>query len=218
VFALAAQQFNVWILVRRTNPASLKYIGVAGYTPKPIDCKAKTADTDVQQYQLAGLVVNPHRWPDAFSQNRRQDAVEKWEEFRTAQGLSPGSPAARYDVDDDPKSPHCGCVRHEGCYVHGDYDLYDIVLPEHPRGNLAAVETLHGSPHRRGPRVAPVMDFINRNIGAPVVQHGGEMQYADHSDQSIDVFGPQGQQCTILNQFSVRAWYQNTFQGRRPLG
>lgn len=218
VFADAAQRFNVWILVRRTNPASLKYIGRGGYTPKPIDCKAKTADSDVQHYQLAGLVVDPNRWPDAFSSPRRQNALQCWVDFAATQGIGTASQSGRYGVDEDPASPHYGCVRLEGSYVHGDYDLYDIILPEHPRGNLAAVETLHGSPHMRGPRVVPVMDFINRNIGVPVVQHGGEMQYTDHSEQSIDVFGPQGQQCTILNQFSVRAWYETTFQGRSPLG
>lgn len=218
VFASAAQRFSVWILVRRTNPASLKYVGRGGYTPKPIDCKAKTADCDVGAYRLAGLVVDPNRWPEAYSSRRREDALKNWADFAEAQGLGSDSPGGRYDVDEDPRSPHCGCVRLEGSYVHGDYDLYDIILPEHPRGNLAAVETLHGARHLRGPRVIPVMEFINRNIGVPMVQHGGEMQYADHSEQSIDVFGPQGQQCTILNQFSVRAWYEETFQGRQPLG
>jgi hypothetical protein len=44
------------------------------------------------------------------------------------------------------------------------------------------------------------------------------MQYADHSDQAIDAFGPQGEECTILNQFSVRGWYQKRFAGRKPIG
>ena len=93
IFLQVAQELKLWILVRRTNPASLQYIGRAGYAPKSIDCKAKTAD-----------------------------------------------------------------------------------------------------------------------------QHGGEMQYADHSDQAIDAFGPNGEDVTILNQFSVRGWYQERFQGRKSLG
>jgi hypothetical protein len=61
IFAQAARQFKVWILVRRTNPKSLQYVALPGYTPKRIDCKAKTADKDVSSYKLAGLVVDPEK-------------------------------------------------------------------------------------------------------------------------------------------------------------
>ena len=59
VFLDAARQLQLWILVRRTNPASLRYIGLPGYLPKPIDCKAKTADLNQGRYRVAGLVVDP---------------------------------------------------------------------------------------------------------------------------------------------------------------
>ncbi|MEX2357941.1 MAG: hypothetical protein WEE51_06395, partial [Pirellulaceae bacterium] len=63
-----------------------------------------------------------------------------------------------------------------------------------------------------------VQSFVNTRIGVPMIQHGGEMQYADHSEQSIDAFGPAGEDVTILNQFSVRAWYKDKFAGRVALG
>src|SRR5271156_2274451 len=66
VFLEAASHFQVWILVRRTNVASLKYIGKPGYIPKRIDCKAKTADLDKTNLKLAGLVVSPIVHPKSF--------------------------------------------------------------------------------------------------------------------------------------------------------
>ena len=42
-YAMEARN-RMWILVRHTNKYSLDYIGKTGYYPKPIGCKAKTAD------------------------------------------------------------------------------------------------------------------------------------------------------------------------------
>ncbi len=211
VFLEAARHFNVWILVRRTNVASLQYIGRAGYVPKRIDCKAKTADLDVAQYKLAGLVVDPNLQPKAFSLGRQGKAKDSWAAMK-------GLVGSVYQVDGDPKSKHYGCLKLHGSYIHGDYDLYDIIDVTQPHRNLAAVETLLGQPHRRGAKVLPVQEFVNARIGTPMVQHGGEAQYADHSEQSIDAFGPNGEDVTILNEFSVRGWYEGRFKGRQTLG
>ncbi|MCC6512079.1 MAG: hypothetical protein IT423_23480 [Pirellulaceae bacterium] len=211
VFLQAAREMNLWILVRRTNPASLEYIGRVGYTPKPIDCKAKTADLNVGLCNSAGLVVDPTVQPQAFSPSKREKALDEWRRS------SPGMLASgRYTVDkSSPKTT--GLVMLNGMFLHGDYDLYDIINPEDAHRNLAAVETLLGQPHRRGANFTRVQSFINSRIGAPMIQHGGEMQYTDHSDQAVDAFGPNGQDVTILNQFSVRGWYRDLFQGRRSL-
>jgi hypothetical protein len=210
VFLAAAQQFDSWILVRRTNRASLEYVGRAGYTPKPIDCKAKTADQDVGHYKLAGLVIDPTVHPTAFKPRKAEEAKKCWEAMKPLIG-------SRYAVDREPKSRHYGCVKLQGSYIHGDYDLYDIIDITQPQRNLAAVEVLLGQPHRRGPNVLRIQEFINSRIGSPMVQHGGEAQYKDHSEQSIDAFGPNGEDVTILNEFSVRAWYRDRFAGRRTL-
>ncbi len=73
VFCMIAQKYNVYILVRQTNEASLNYIGKPGYYPKPAAIKAKTADMDPPPFtysldgkpqganhNIAGLV--PHPW------------------------------------------------------------------------------------------------------------------------------------------------------------
>ena len=211
VFLEAARHFGVWILVRRTNPASLAYVGKPGYVPKRIDCKAKTADQDVAPYKLAGLVVDPTLQPRAFSPARQSKAKDSWSAMK-------GLLVTICQVDTDTRSRHYGCLKLQGSYIHGDYDLYDIVDITQPHRNLAAVETLLGQPHRRGAKLLPVQEFINSRIGSPMVQHGGEAQYADHSEQSIDAFGPNGEDVTILNEFSVRGWYRERFGGRQTLG
>ena len=78
IFLEAARQFQIWILVRRTNRASLEYVGRPGYTPKRIDCKAKTADIDIAPYRLAGLVVDPGIHPKAFKPGKAAKAAACW--------------------------------------------------------------------------------------------------------------------------------------------
>jgi hypothetical protein len=114
-FLEAAKQFNVWILVRRTNVASLPYVGSPGYTPKRIDCKAKTADMDVAQYKLAGLVVDPNLQPRAFKPEKLSKAKTFWEAMKSLLGST-------YLVDTDTKSKHYGALKLQGSYIHGDYD------------------------------------------------------------------------------------------------
>jgi hypothetical protein len=59
-------------------------------------------------------------------------------------------------------------------------------------------------PHMRGPKLPAIEKFINDRIGSPMIRHGGEAQYADHSEQLSDAFGPNAEDTTILNAFSVR--------------
>lgn len=214
VFAQAARDLTLWILVRRTNVQSLQYIGKPGYTPKPIDCKAKTADLDFKEYRLAGLVADPSLCPQAFTARKLQKAKEIWVDFKREQGLDRPDSSSGYAVVTDPASIHYGAVTLRGDCLHGDYDLYDIIDPSQPHRNLASVETLSDQLHMRGANFLRVQRYLNRRIGTDVVQHGGEAQYTDHSEQSIDVFGPGGEACTILNKFSLEAWYRDRFGGR----
>lgn len=220
VFAAAARDLGVWILVRRTNPASLPYIGRALYVPKPIDCKAKTADRDPVRpggrgvYRLGGLVADPTLVPEAFVPGKYEKALEIWAEFK-AEHIDIQRGPHRYAVVTDKRLKHYGAVTRNDKYIHGDYDLYDVVDPAQPSRNLALVGQLLGQPHMRGPRLQRVMDYVNGRIGADMVQHGGEYQYAGHSDQVLDVFGPTGQSGAFSDAASVRAFYAKEFMGRR---
>ena len=199
-FRQAAQRFGVYVLVRHTNPASLAFIGRAGYYPKPIDCKAKTADGN---HALAGLVVDPNRVPQAFSPGRLEKAKKEWAKFAPLLG------GGRFLVEENEQSDHFGCVVFRGRdYLHGDYDLKDVILAgRHARRNLALVETLHGQEHRRGYRVRDVQDYVNLLIGVPVVQHGGSAQFSDHEDEPVDRFSPDGTWKTMTG-LEVDLWYQ----------
>ncbi len=89
VFSAAAEVFDHIIIVRATNVKALKYIGHKNYTPKPIDCKPKTADNDcyVQELNLfsecAGLVVDPTvlSYAAFASDKRRSQARASWTSF-----------------------------------------------------------------------------------------------------------------------------------------
>ncbi len=208
VFGDAATSLNLWILVRRTNPASLKYIGKHGFTPKPLNCKAKTADLG----KAAGLVVDASLHKTSFRPAKLESAMRIWKEFAKKHLGRDG-----FDVETSESSAYYGCLTLNGKYIHGDYDLYDIIIPGQERGNLVAMEEMLGQPHRRGPKVLQVQKYINERIGVEMVQHGYEAGFADHSQQSIDVFGPGGEETTILNEFSVRGWYRDKFKGRQTL-
>src|SRR5262245_27167018 len=75
-FREAARDLELWILVRATNPLSLGYIGLAGFTPKPVECKPKTAD--VESHPAGGLVADPFTVPEAFSASKLEKAKQLW--------------------------------------------------------------------------------------------------------------------------------------------
>ena len=225
IFRDVAKTYGLWVLVRRCNSRSLRYIASNGYTPKRIDCKAKTAMLDVSGQQLAGLVVVPTIHPESFTRRRRPEAVRFWHRFLADHGVSVSRKArpvdqgleeakalndkkGLYTVDLNEDSRHYGCLMFQGRWIHGDYDLKDIIPPGQERRNLALVEELHGQPHMRGPKLSMVQDYVNRRIGSPMVQHGADAQYADHADERIDVFGPDGQEFTLKNARQTKLWYE----------
>ncbi len=88
VFVAAAQMFNHIISVRATNRQSLRYIGQKMFTPKPIDCKPKTADLGAYvpgvglQVECAGLVADPMVVGNAAFKGKKFDKVcESWVSF-----------------------------------------------------------------------------------------------------------------------------------------
>ena len=64
--------------LKGTKSLSERFIGRAGYCPKPVIISAKTADR--VGHPFAGLVVDPHVCPDAFYSPRN---AEYWEALRS---------------------------------------------------------------------------------------------------------------------------------------
>jgi hypothetical protein len=219
IFAEAAKKFQVWLVLRQSNPASLNYIGKFGYFPKPITCKAKTADDDAitgrgakrHTYDTAGLVVDPTIHKNVFSADKRDEAYGLWNDFKAKYLDAKGSD---YAVDRDAKSQHYGCVLYKGKYLHSDYDLYDIIAVGHENANLTVVGERDGAPDFRPAHLYPVEDYVNARIGAEMVHHGGQYQFTPHTKHFVEVFGPKGE-FTIER---AAPWYAKNFPNRRTPG
>jgi hypothetical protein len=226
-FLAAAREFHAWILVRRTNEASLQYIGKPGFTPKPIDCKAKTADFGLN----AGLVVQPSANGREFQGKRAGEAQEEWIKFAQPLGFLSKSNvvALRYRIDDE-KGTRPGAVQYRGadtgnqwCYLHGDYDLYDIIPVEEDgtsKANLAVVGEKAGQLHNYGHYFDRVAQFLNSRIGVPMIQHAGHIQYGQHlNDDKVDAFGPSGERICFPRDYPrIEAWYEKFWPRRKPVG
>ncbi len=211
VFSTVAMQLKVWILVRGTNKASLKYVGQPGFAPKPVDCKPKTADTG--GVSLAGLVVDPTVAPEAFSQGeKRTTALETWKKF-TERGL-----AAGYTIDQD--GPRRGCLRKNGLYLHGDYDLYDVVDPGDPTAMTRYLKIENGTEVVYTGRSLNAKKALNAMLPIPMIQHGDQIAYADeHTSELIIGFSPDGGQVIAYpfragSTASIAGIYARIFAGR----
>ena len=228
VFQDVCKTHKLWMLVRYTNPDSLKYIGDLSYYPKPIDCKPKTAKSNVPmangrgQYDLRGLVADPFRHPRAFGQSAGA-AQKLWTKMAATFNLESGRD--RYKVDTNEKSNHYGCLMvKEGAiyrYLHGDYDLKDIVEVGREDWNLSFALSDKGVPHNEifliEHDLYQLMSQINRRIGVPMLQHSSEAQFADHTEDKINVFGPNGEFRVLGDEAAIRCFYAIELKGRTTL-
>jgi hypothetical protein len=241
-FQRAAAHFKVWILVRRGNPASLRWIGKSGYTPKPLDCKAKTAEKNVEATQCAGLVASPIELPAAFSPEKLQEALAEWPRFlpllytfnpKDPQGnLAADAAGKHYRLQTDRAHQHFGCVMYKPVfraraeYIHADYDLYAVVPEADPKSNIFVRETgFGGQPHSRSQKLYDVQYFLKaagvlqgQESGSPMVRHGEQETFKTDWDDQLDVFWPDGKAITELNGArEIQTFYQTTLQGRQQM-
>ncbi len=256
IFKLAAKRHNVYIAMRRINKFSLGYIGAPDYVPKPLDCKAKTANIDHdpviegQPRKIAGLVVD---WDvlgeAAFTPAKRKDAEDSWKAFKAANLLAPPMrdasgklaftvmPGKIYATEFDKSSVHYGCLKYApssvltmGKYIHGDYDIYDIVPAGDVATNVVARDknwsrgtSMDPLPHSRGKQFFDVQYFIKSQIrmktgvDVAMIQHGEQVTFKDHTDEPIDIFCPDGRTVTCANEAETRAWYSSEFRGRQTV-
>ncbi len=242
VFAEAARWFELYILVRATNPHSLPYMSQDGYSAKRLDCKAKTADLDViiegRIYKTAGLVVDPNVvGHSAFKGGKHAKALEEWGKFapkvtsgiydrsgRPTKTYYPGG--GLYGVQMNPQHKHYGCVMFSSnslisaaTYIHGDYDLYAIVDRDSPLDTVFVTETRLGEKHVRSKELTDVQTYVNRRLGRPMVLHGDQEKYAPHSDEDVYVFFPDARAPRVLSgQREIERFYLLTLGGRQTGG
>lgn len=200
-FAYTAWWFNVFIIVRRSNRESIKYVGMPGFVPKGPETKVKTAQLDFQNpetgrtLRVAGLVVNP-RAPGmrgAFKTEKKYgSALKYWNEFVASGRLDTvdftnGKPSKTilrecFYVDMNRESERFGALKFSRSkmtmnagYIHGDYDLFAIVSASNPSANVTVVEQHMSSPWHE----------LNRRPGQPKAETDPARKSAEQKAQEI---------------------------------
>lgn len=195
----------------------------------------------VRQYMIAGLVVHPGFQPGAYLGAKVAKAQDCWD--HTMEALSPtlvkqrvdldkpdtwalwgverrGVAASRWSwrVDIDPESPRFGCLQLKSdrigwSYVHGDYDLKDVIVLGAEDDNRRHEGKLDGVKNftalLRGMEFTTIQDDLNREMGVEMVQHGAEAQFAWHGDEPITVAYPDGNHLILASAETVQGWYMN---------
>jgi hypothetical protein len=229
IFKQAARTYEVWILVRESNPKAWRFYDRDGYYPKRLDIKAKTAKKDLPPYELAGLVPNPETHPGAFGDRNLGKVHEYWKATLPHVYIpAPGEnrvylPAGKlYSVESDPRHKHYGCLyftlyglASKKLFICGDYDLYGLISAKDPSQHLFVEETMLGQPHARTPELRDVQYFLNRELGAPLIQHGAQESFMSHQEEGVVIFWPDGNQVTYANnKKEIEELYRGLFQGR----
>lgn len=237
-FKDAAAHYNIWILVRKSNAAAKDYIGVKGYAPKRLDCKAKSAARDAELPKLgkkrtAGLVVNPTIEGMLAAFDKPAKALKCWNEFSPLCYIpEPGKnlpwfPGGKfYSVQMNPADPHYGCVlfsaisnRAAACYIHSDYDLYAIVPADEPEHTYRVSEKRLDQKHSRSKMLFDVQHYLNRRMGVAMILHGEQETYSEDLNDTLDVFFPDG--LTVERRegpTEIGELYEKTFKGRQLYG
>jgi len=194
-----------------------------------------------QEYTLAGLVAHPGMHPGVFKPAKQDKVAKAWADTMcnlAAKALAPGDPLRpetwaawgadraaacspewhwRFDVD--PASRHYGCLQlnHAGTgwmYIHGDYDLKDVIVPGYETDNRRHEGTVDGVKNYT-PLLKNNLDFeriraaLNQLIGADMVQHGADAQFAWHGDEPITVMFPDWTFLLLADAGTVQRWYEN---------
>lgn len=191
-----------------------------------------------QGYRTAGLVVHPGMHPKAYRGNKIGKALKAWTEGLHnligrpppwGDALRPESWAAwgedrpadcsadwRWRFNVDPATPHYGCLqlrrgRLDWSYIHGDYDLKDVIVPGAESDNRRNEGLLHGvknfTPLLLNADFERVRERLNQLISADMVQHGAEAQFAWHGDEPITVAFPDWTHLLLADAVTVQRWY-----------
>lgn len=195
----------------------------------------------VKRYQVAGLVVHPGFQPTCYRGAKIDKALDCWK--HTMETLSPSLVAVKVDldkpdtwaiwgverrgalaerwswrVDIDPDSPHFGCLQLKNpgmgwCYIHGDYDLKDVIVQGRERDNRRNEGKIDGvknfTPVLHELEFTRVQKALNDLMGVEMVQHGAEAQFAWHGDEPITVAFPNWTYLLLHDAVTVQGWYQS---------
>jgi len=194
----------------------------------------------VMQYDVSGLVVHPGFQPNCYKAAKVPKAMDCW--VHTMETLAPslmntqvdiarpetwsvwgvertGVLASRWKwrVDIDPLSKYFGCLQLKNdsiawSYVHGDYDLKDVIVRGREVDNRRNESKLDGvknfTPVLHELEFEKVQKALNEKMGVEMVQHGAEAQFAWHGDEPITVAFPDWTHLLLTDAVTVQGWYQ----------
>lgn len=220
------------------KPAAVK-AKTADLNPRPVTRLVKGISS-TKTYTVAGLVVHPGFQPAAYRAAKVPKAQDCWD--HTMEALSPSlqhtkvdldrpdswslwgvarkgvnAPRWNWRVDVDPGSDYFGCLQLKTgdmpwSYIHGDYDLKDIIVTGSERDNRRAEGKVDGvknfTPLLKGMEFETIQRALNNHMGVEMVQHGAEAQFAWHGDEPITVAYPDWRHLTLLSAETVQSWYQ----------
>ena len=75
-------------------------------------------------------------------------------------------------------------------FIHGDYDLYDLVGVDEPARRETTESKTDGVPHNYGRFWKDVSANLNKKFNVEMIQHGSQVHFSDHTDEWIDMFTP----------------------------
>ena len=219
------------------KPALVK-AKTADFNPPPVT-RSVGGRMVSQSYTIAGLVVHPGMHPAAYKPAKFDKAMHAWQDgMHYLAGSMPaagdplkpetwapwgvGRTAAcsaewRWRVDVDPGSRHYGCLQlsragMEWAYIHGDYDLKDVIVPGSETDNRRNEGQLFGvknfTPLLSNVEYERIRTVLNQLIGADMVQHGAEAQFAWHGDEPITVAFPDWTFVVLSDAVTVQRWYE----------
>jgi hypothetical protein len=193
------------------------------------------------QYDVAGLVVHPGFCPGSYKEAKLPKALDAW--VHTLEVLAPAmahtpidlanpntwgiwgvdrkatnAPRWSWRVDVDPASLRFGCLQIKSgalpwSYIHGDYDLKDVIVLGREQDNRRREGTLDGvknfTPLLDEFEFERIQEALNHLMGADMVQHGAEAQFAWHGDEPITVAFPDWRHLILVDAMTVQAWYRD---------
>ncbi len=127
------------------------------------------------------------------------------------------APRWKWRVDINPGSEYFGCLQIKSgampwSYIHGDYDLKDVIVLGSEQDNQRAEGKLDGvknfTPLLKGVEFETIQKALNNVVGTDMVQHGAEAQFAWHGDEPITVAYPDWRHLILLSAETVQAWYE----------
>jgi hypothetical protein len=221
------------------KPAVVK-AKTADVDPAPV-AKLVNGKKFTQTYNIAGLVVHPGFQPSCYRGSKTEKALGYWND--TMKTLSPSlmntkvnldNPDSwglwgverkgvhadrwRWRIDIDVSSKHFGCLQLNNgssgwCYIHGDYDLKDVIVRGREQDNRRNEGTIdhvkNFTPVLHELEFEKVQKALNELMGVEMVQHGAEAQFAWHGDEPITVAYPEWKHLLLTDAITVQGWYQN---------